>query len=138
MPLLNKYITLIFIVKIIFIILALSNLYLNTKIKMETNKSKQTNETNKTQKQTNQIEIQKNIETQKHIEFWKARIEFIFICLMSILLIFLFNPRQNRLNLITYEAKLLIFLFGIILIITAEWKQFYTESPFFEKLQSVI
>ena len=129
MPLLNKYITLIFIVKIIFIILALSNLYLNTKIKMETNKSKQTNETNKTQKY---------IETQKHIEFWKARIEFIFICLMSILLIFLFNPRQNRLNLITYEAKLLLFLFGFILIITAEWKHFYTESPFFEKIQAII
>jgi hypothetical protein len=34
------------------------------------------------------------------------------------LLIYLFNPRTDRSILIDYETKLLLFLFGIILLIT--------------------
>jgi hypothetical protein len=118
MSLLNKYVILILIVKIIFIILVIANIYLKTKIKI------------KTQKQETQ-------ETQEHIEFWKGRIELIFKCLMTFLLIYLFNPRENRINLINVVIKLLFFSFGIMLIFTANWKQFYTESPFFEKIQSL-
>jgi len=124
MSLLNKYVILIFIVKIIFIILEIANIYLKTKIKIKTQKQEQKQE-------------QEEQETQEHIEFWKGRIELLFKCLMSFLLIYLFNPRENRINLINFNIKLLFFSFGIILIFSANWKQIYTESPFFEKIQSL-
>ena len=65
-------------VKIIFIILAITKIYV---------KHKEPNNKNKI----------------NNLEFWKKRVEFIFIVLMSILLIYLFNPRVNRLNMIDNE-----------------------------------
>ena len=49
----------------------------------------------------------------KQVLFWKQRIEFIFI-------------------------TLLFFLFGFVLIITADWKIFLKESDIFKKLQFVV
>ena len=69
----DMYIMLIFIVKLAFIILAVYRLYI---------KAKQPEEK----------------ELLEKIEFWKHRVEFIFITLMSILLIYLFNPRFNNIN----------------------------------------
>ena len=108
---LNIYITLIIIVKIIFIILAVYGLFL--KYKKSSNKKKIDD-----------------------IQFWKERVEFIFIIMMALLLIYLFNPRSNRLNLINYETKLLFYLFGFILIITAKWQVFIGESIFLKKIQT--
>ena len=88
------YIYLIFFVKLCFIFLALYHLYLRTKGKVDS-------------------------ETNQQILFWKERIEFVFIILMSFLLIYLFNVRTNRLSMIDHETKLLLFLFGFVLIITA-------------------
>ena len=107
------YITLIFIVKIIFVILAVYRLYLKSK------KSKDNKE----------LEI---------IEFWKDRFEFMFITLMSALLIYLFYPRSNRINMIDGEAKLLLYLFGFVLLLTENWSSFIHEAPWFKKLQGVL
>jgi hypothetical protein len=112
MKLLDSYVTFILIIKVIFIILALSNLYLIIKIKREPNKTIQKQE----------------LEKQSNILFWKDRIEILFKCLMSILLLYLFNPREERLHLITFETKILLFLFGFIIIFTANWTQIYNES----------
>ena len=107
------YIYVIFLIKIIFIILASTHLYLQFK-----------NETNS--------------ELDKQVLFWRERTEFIFIALMAVLLIYLFNPRKNRMVMINNETQMLLFLFGVVLIITADWKIFFKESNIFKKIQFVL
>ena len=108
------YIYLIFTVKIIFIILALTNRYLIFKKKQ-------------------------NTALYKTVSYWKPRTDFIFTFLMSILLIFLFYPNPNNISVnITGETKLLMFLFGIVLIITAQWNTFVTQAKWFTELQQII
>jgi hypothetical protein len=65
--------------------------------------------------------------------YWKERTEFIFIVSMSILLIYYFHPIVKS-GPMSSETKLLFFLFGWILIVTAKWKLFVTEAPWFEKI----
>jgi uncharacterized membrane protein YiaA len=96
-------IIIIIMFKVIFIILAITRIYV--KHKEPNNKKKIDN-----------------------LEFWKKRVEFIFIILMSILLIYLFNPRVNRLNMINYETKILLYIFGFILLLTSDWSQFFQNS----------
>ena len=126
MSILDYYIFFIFFIKIIFIILAIVNLYLKKQIPVE---EKEKNKSDK---------IKKQIETQQKIEYYKTRIELLFKFLMSLLLIYIFNPRQNRIHLINYEAKLLFFLFGIILVVTADWKHIFEESNTFIDIQSIL
>ena len=57
---------------------------------------------------------------------------------MAALLIYLFKPDSNREMLITHETKILLYLFGFILLITADWKVFIHESPFYKKLQKIV
>lgn len=96
-------ITIIFTFKVIFIFLAITKIY---------TKHKEPN----------------NIKKIDNLEFWKKRVEFIFIVLMSLLLIYLFNPRVNRLYMINNEAKILLYLFGFILLLTSDWTQFFEQS----------
>ena len=61
--------------------------------------------------------------------YWKERTEFIFTILMALLLIIVFNPHTTHTaEEIDTEMKLLMFLFGWILIITAKWKVFFEET----------
>jgi hypothetical protein len=46
---------------------------------------------------------------------------------MSALLMYLFNPRKSHIDIIDSESKLLLFLFGFILIFTADWSNFLKE-----------
>jgi hypothetical protein len=129
MTFLEIYIFFIFLIKLIFIILAITNLYLNKQIPVE---EKENQENKKTDK------IKKQIELREKIENWKKHIELLFKFTMSILLIYIFSPRYNRVHLINYEAKLLFFLFGIILIVTAQWKEIINESPFLVYIQNIL
>jgi hypothetical protein len=70
--------------------------------------------------------------------YWKERTEFIFVFLMAILLIFIFNPRYHNEKYITKEMSILFFLFGVILIITANWSLFFTESKWYKTLSNAI
>lgn len=106
----NIYITFIFLIKIGFIIMAVTHIYLKSKGKEHSS-------------------------LDKKIEYWKERFEFIFIALMSILLIYIFNPRIDRSVLVDKETKILLYLFGFILLITAKWDLFIKESPIFKKIQ---
>jgi hypothetical protein len=69
------------------------------------------------------------------IVYWKERTEFIFIVSMSILLIYYFHPIIKS-GPMSSETKLLFFLFGWILLVTAKWKIFITEAPWFEKISN--
>jgi hypothetical protein len=65
--------------------------------------------------------------------YWKDRTEFIFIVSMSILLIYYFHPIIKS-GPMSAETKLLFFLFGWILLVTAKWKIFVIEAPWFQKI----
>jgi hypothetical protein len=67
--------------------------------------------------------------------YWKERTEFIFIISMAILLIYYFHPIMKS-DPMSSETKLLFFLFGWILIVTANWKIFFTEAPWVETISS--
>ena len=74
----------------------------------------------------------------KKLVYWKERFEFIFIILMSILLIYLFNPRKGEMVMINGETKILLYLFGIVLLITAKWDEFFHEAKWFQYLQKSV
>ena len=60
----------------------------------------------------------------RRLMYWKERSEFIFTIGMALLLIihFKFHVPIGR------ESRLLFFLFGIILLLTANWKSFVKEA----------
>ena len=107
------FISLIFVIKITFILLTVIYLYL--KIKGEDNSK-----------------------FGENIFSLKNKFEFIFILLMAILLIYLFNPINNNINLIDKEAKILLYLFGIVLLVTAKWSEFIHESKWFKYIQKIM
>lgn len=109
----SLFIYLIIAVKIIFVILAISLLYYKAKGKTTDPKA-------------------------QHLQFWKDRMEFVFIFLMSTLMLTLFYPRRQQQPTLNYETRLLLFLFGIILLITADWSTFFHESPALQHVQSVL
>ena len=113
MELFDKYVMLAFFFKILFAILAVLHLFLKFKGKGDS-------------------------ETDKKILYWKDRVEFVVIALMSLMLIYLFYPRSTKPIIIDFETKLLLFIFGIIILIGAKWDIFIEESPVFKKIQKII
>jgi hypothetical protein len=107
----NKYIIITFLAKILFLILSIVHIYLKIKHKDATDAK---------------------------VMFWRERVEFLFISLMSFLLLYLFYPRANNEVYIDFETKLLLFVFGIILLTNAKWDIFFKESPVFKKIQHVV
>jgi hypothetical protein len=101
------YIIVVIIVKIVFIILAISRLYIKHK------------------KPADPALLTK-------VESWKSIVEFIFVVMMSFLLIYLFNPRNDRVYMIDNETKILLYVYGfIIFILSSEkaWTIMYPEPP---------
>lgn len=109
----NYFISFIIIVKVLFIVFSLTHLYYKLK---------------------GQEEDKINLES----VYWRGRLEFIFTISMAILLIYLFNPRYNHEKMITHETKILLYMFGFILIIIAEWGEFIKENKFIEYLQKIV
>lgn len=58
--------------------------------------------------------------------YWKERTEFIFIACMSLLLIYHFNPRNPV--AVPKDTNILFFIFGCILLFTANWGLFFKEA----------
>jgi len=72
-------------------------------------------------------------------KYWKERLEFIFIISMAIICIVLFNPYYSGVLVIDRHVRLLIFLYGIIILITSNWKTFFGEMPaWFKMLQRIV
>lgn len=109
----NIYIILVFIVKIIFVVLAVTHIYLKAKGKTDSS-------------------------LDKNVIYWKDRFEFIFAFLMALLLLYLFNPMQGKSVIISGETKILLYLFGFVLLITAKWGAFIEESKFFKTIQQSV
>lgn len=94
-------ITFIFMVKILFIILSVYLAYLKR--------------------------TAPNSSNEKNVETMKKMVEFIFTILMSVLVIYLFNPRYKRDSKLDYETKFLLFAFGFVSILGAKWS-FFAEQ----------
>jgi len=109
----HSYIYLIIIVKLLFVILAASHIYM-----------KSTGNTDS--------------DLDKKVFYWKQKLEFIFEILMAILLIYLFNPRHDHKSLIDHHIKVLLFVFGFLLLITSKWSTLFAESKWFINLQKII
>ena len=109
----NNYILLVFTDKILFILLGILHICLKLTGYSKTN-------------------------LDNSIIYWKERIEFIFIVLMSLLLIYLFSPTQKQNVVINGETKLLLFLFGLILLITSKWNIFIEHAKWFKIVQQTI
>ena len=73
----------------------------------------------------------------KDFEYAKNRFEFIFIFLMAILLIVIFNPLVDQNIMINKHTKLLLFIYGIIILINAEWKEFINTSYIYKRLSQI-
>ena len=114
----NYYIIFIFIIKLLFLYFAIQTKHYSLKLKKDPK--------NKEYLQKEQIN-----------SYWKNRTEFIFILLMSFLILQLFNPRSTKPLLLDYETKLLLCIYAIIILITADWQTFIGESPELKYLQSI-
>jgi hypothetical protein len=77
-------------------------------------------------------------ELDKKILKWKEKFEFIFISLMAVLLIYLFNPRTDKSLLIDHETKILLYLFGFVLLVTADWGEFINDSILLASIQETV
>jgi hypothetical protein len=113
MKYLHLYIYFIIAIKLGFIALAMAHIYLKVTKREDT-------------------------ELNHKIEYWKERLEFVFVILMSILLIYIFAPRHDRSMEIEHEMKILLYLYGIITIITANWDVFFKEAKWFKDVQDVV
>lgn len=71
----------------------------------------------------------------KSIDFWRHHLEFLFCALMSVLLIIYFNPFTKNNPEINHESKLLLFAYGIIVLLNADWSLFFKESVILQKFQ---
>jgi hypothetical protein len=100
---LHKFIYFIIAVKVVYLILELINFCMRLKGRKNTTKYNQ-------------------------IKYWKEKIAFLFKILMSIFLIYVFYPKVKRSDNLDKESKILLYLFGIILIISADWNGFIRDS----------
>jgi len=62
--------------------------------------------------------------------------EFIFNMSMAIILIVVFNPYYKYEGTIDREMRLLFFVFGTILILTADWSMIFGHLKIFDTLHS--
>jgi hypothetical protein len=64
------------------------------------------------------------------IVFYKDNLEIVFVISMSILLIYLFYPRHINPPEVDAQSRLLLFLYGIIILFTLDLSKFIDESKF--------
>jgi hypothetical protein len=71
--------------------------------------------------------------------YWKERLEFVFIISMAIVCIVLFNPISKGTLVVDDHVRLLLFVYGFIILITSNWHTFFGElPPWFKSLQSLL
>ena len=101
----RSYIILIILVKFSFFLLVLYSFIIKNELKKNPN----------TGNYKVSLEINDRI---------KKQVEFIYTILMACLMIFIFNPSKKQDSLIDHETRLLLYLFGFLLIITSDWSNF--------------
>ena len=114
----TNYIRLIFLVKLIYLYFMITSGYDHYRSK------KDPKNTSLTRAYDNNI-------------YFKERFELLFKFLMSILLIYLFLPRRKVPIPLDSETRILLYLFGWILILSAKWSTIIEESAVTKHLSSL-
>ena len=69
------------------------------------------------------------------LAIWKEYFEFIFVVSMALLCLYLFNPLTEIRPAINKETRVLLFIFGWIILINCKWDLFFEQSKWFTLLQ---
>jgi hypothetical protein len=77
-------------------------------------------------------------EFSSNLHNWKEYCEFMFIACMAILCLYLFNPFLKVRPAINYETRVLLFVFGWIVLLNCKWDLFFEQSKWFTLLQYFI
>ena len=73
-----------------------------------------------------------------NLHYWKEYCEFIFIACMAILCLYLFNPFLEIRPAINYKTRVLLFIFGFIVLLNGNWNLFFEQSKWFTLVQYFI
>ena len=75
-----------------------------------------------------------------NVLFWADRVEFIYTFLMAILIIALFKNAVKVGVLCIYDKEtiFLMYVFGFILLFTADWNEFISESTIITYIQNML
>tara|TARA_B110000971_G_scaffold218116_1_gene256284 strand:+ start:9453 stop:9824 length:372 start_codon:yes stop_codon:yes gene_type:complete len=109
MTFLSNYVTVIFVVKILFVYFAIRAVVAKMVSRVNPSDAK--------------LE-----ERYKEKLYLKERFELLFKLLMSIFLILVFNPWYKQSVSLDFHMKLLLYLFGFVLLIDANWKVIIGDS----------
>lgn len=111
----NLLIILIIMIKVIFILLKLTAFY-------------------------NRVMGIKDTLFSTNVLFWADRVEFIYTFLMAILIIALFKNAVKVGVLCIYDKEtiFLMYVFGFILLFTADWNEFISESTIITNIQIML
>ena len=117
----DNYILFIIFIKILFIICAISTFLLKMKIKMSKNNNN------------------KIINMYNNLSDYKETLEFIFIISTAFICIIVFYPFYKEQVIIDKHTRLLLFIYGFIILITANWSILTKHLPsWFVDLQNMI
>ena len=75
-----------------------------------------------------------------NVLFWADRVEFIYTFLMAILIIALFKNavKDGQICIYDKETLFLMYVFGFILLFTADWNEFISESTIITNIQIML
>ena len=75
-----------------------------------------------------------------NVLFWADRVEFIYTFLMAILIIALFRNaiKDGQICIYDKETLFLMYVFGFILLFTADWNEFISESTIITNIQNIL
>ena len=100
----DSFIILVIFIKLIFVVFAILTKFYKYKIN-----------------HSNKSEISYYTTQYNWSSYWKDRLENIFMICMGFICIIVFNPFYGYRFIIDEETRILLFLFGIIILITSNW-----------------
>jgi hypothetical protein len=116
----DNYVSFIIFIKILFILFAIITFLLKTKIKYSKNNDK------------------KIISIYNNLSLCKETLELFFIISTAIVCIIVFCPFYKDQVIIDKHTRLLLFLYGIIIIITADWSVLTKLPSWFTDAQKIV
>jgi hypothetical protein len=119
----DNYVIFVIIIKILFVIFAVISKHYQNKIKNAGN---------------NNSEIQEYTQKYNWALYWKDRLEFFFLISTSIICIIIFYPFYSDPIFIDRHTKILLFVYGFIVLITLNWNILGTPPPWFIYLQNIV
>jgi len=119
----DNYVIFVIIIKILFVIFAVISRHYQKKIKTAGNNTSQ---------------VQEYTQKYNWALYWKDRLEFFFLISTSLICIIVFYPFYSDPIFIDRHTKILLFIYGFIVLITLNWNILGTPPPWFISLQNIV